>query len=43
VKTGDEFTVTVDASAEQALRASTFDVAYDPARFRPCASSPTKW
>lgn len=34
VKAGEEFTVTVDVAAEQALRAGTFDLAYDQARFK---------
>lgn len=34
VKTGDEFTVTVDIAAETPLRAGTFDLAYDQGRLK---------
>jgi hypothetical protein len=34
VKTGEEFAVTIDISAEAALRAGTFDLAFDQSRFK---------
>jgi general secretion pathway protein D len=34
VKPGEAFTVVVDASVEAALKAGTFDIAYDPSRFK---------
>jgi general secretion pathway protein D len=34
VKPGQEFTVAIDASVEAALKAGTFDIAYDPSRFK---------
>jgi general secretion pathway protein D len=34
VKAGEAFTVAIDASVEAALKAGTFDIAYDPSRFK---------